>query len=451
MEDDLEILEKALSNLDATESKEEKSDFEGLYKNWGKTGSQEERRAQLLETQKGNRNSKIDRFRGILELVNAVEDNSKLFKPYKKVPYRPNIYVAGFHKTCLTYSNVLMLSEWMIEKPSDFAQNWYVVPCPKGVRVLVVANNGNTKFYTKYGHFKFDRYTGLPGGNPYNFYRKNCCVLDCFYHEQSNTLHLLDLLAWNNQPMTDGETEFRQYWMKTQLEDFPDTKTISKKNKVIIKILPMMPCTTHYISYLLSTYPLFENNVPPLDGLLFYHKRAHYVAGETPLVGWLFPYMVPEVLGEDITMHPGYIAEKPADYVNQADFIQKFEAKFAKKNKRRSSSAMETDSTKGSTKDLTQMGKSEKNKAVETNDKNAAAKTDEINENKTMETDNSNSGEKREEKEDKVIEIDNKEGEQKSREEKKSKNTSKSEEKAARSVSMDADEEKTDAAELVNK
>lgn len=34
-----------------------------------------------------------------------------------------------------------MLSEWMIEKPSDFSQNWYVVPCPKGVRLLVVANH----------------------------------------------------------------------------------------------------------------------------------------------------------------------------------------------------------------------------------------------------------------------------------------------------------------------
>lgn len=51
MEEDLDVLEKALSNLEATEH-QEKSDFEGLYKNWGKTGSQEERRAQLLEIQK---------------------------------------------------------------------------------------------------------------------------------------------------------------------------------------------------------------------------------------------------------------------------------------------------------------------------------------------------------------------------------------------------------------
>ncbi|CAH0724767.1 unnamed protein product, partial [Brenthis ino] len=350
MEEDLEILERALLNLEATETEEKASNHEGLYKNWGKLGNQEERRKHLLEIQKGNRNNKIDKFRGILELVNAVEDN-KLFKPYKKVPYRPNIYVAGFHKTCLTYNNVLMLSEWMIEKPSDFSQNWYVVPCPKAVRLLVVANHGTTKFYTKYGHFKFERHTGLPGGNPYNFYRKNYCVLDCFYYEKTNTLYLLDLLAWNNQPMTDGETEFRQYWMKTQLEDFPDTKTINKKNKVIIKILPMMPCTDDFLTFLLSTYPQFENNTPPLDGLLFYHKKAHYVAGETPLVGWLYPYMIPEVLGTGIKLNPCYMLEMPEGYVNQADFIQKFEAKLAKKKERRSSQAneMETDSNKTET------------------------------------------------------------------------------------------------------
>ncbi|XP_026493646.2 snurportin-1 [Vanessa tameamea] len=347
MDEDLDILEKALLNLEATEKEAEKSgNHERLYKNWGKFGNQEERRMRLLEIQKGNRNNKIDRFRGILDLVNSGDD-SKLFKPYKKVQYRPNIYVAGFHKTCLTYSNVLMLSEWMIEKPRDFSKNWYVVPCPKGMRLLVVSNHGTTKFYSKYGHFKFELHTGLPGGNPYNCYRKNCCVLDCFFCEKTNTMYLLDLLAWNNQPMTDGETEFRHYWMKTQLEDFPDTKTINKKNKVIIKILPMMPCTNHFLSYLLSAYPQFENNTPPLDGLLFYHKRAHYVAGETPLVGWLYPYMIPEVLGEDIIIHPEYIDETPEGYVNQADFIQKFEIKYSKKNKRRSINIkMDMDSNK---------------------------------------------------------------------------------------------------------
>ncbi|CAH2238968.1 jg19292 [Pararge aegeria aegeria] len=281
-----------------------------------------------------NRNNKIDRFRGILELVNAVEDNNNLFNTQEKGPYSPKVYVAGFHKTCLKYSNVLMLSEWMIEKPSDFEKNWFVVPCPKGVRLLVIANNGITKFYTKYGQFKFERYTGLPGGNPYNFYRKHCCVLDCFYYQPSNTLYIVDLLAWNNQPMTDGEIFLWVYcvlgWCCLQCACYS-----------VGVILILVDC----LYGMLSSYPYFKDNFPPLDGLLFYHKKAHYVAGQTPLVGWLYPYMIPEVLGEEITMHPGYLEEMPADYVNQGDFIEKFEAKHNKKNKRGSSNAMETNST----------------------------------------------------------------------------------------------------------
>lgn len=39
-----------------------------------------------------------------------------------------------------TFNNLLMLSEWMIEKPEDFHENWFVVPCPKGRRLLVVAS-----------------------------------------------------------------------------------------------------------------------------------------------------------------------------------------------------------------------------------------------------------------------------------------------------------------------
>ncbi|XP_045458838.1 snurportin-1 [Melitaea cinxia] len=334
MEENLEILEKALLKLEASEAEGEKSsNYEDLYKNRGKFKNQEERRKQLLEIQKSNRHNKIDRHRGILDLVSEKESN--IFEASRKVSYRPNIYVAGFQKTCLSYNNVLMLSEWMVEKPSDFNKNWYVVPCPVGQRLLVIANYGTTKFYTKHGNFKFECSTGLPGGNPYNYFGKNCCILDCFYNENTKTVYLLDILAWNKQLMTDGETEFRQYWMKSQLEDFPDTKTINKKNKVIITILPMMPCTNDYLSYLLSKYPQFENNTPPLDGLLFYHKRAHYVAGETPLVGWLYPYMIPEVLGEDIYVHPGYMEEMPDGYVNQMDFIEKFAIKLSQKLKGR--------------------------------------------------------------------------------------------------------------------
>lgn len=65
---------------------------------------------------------------------------------------------------------------------------------------------GRTKLYNKYGRFRLDTKTLLPGGHPNKGYQKtDCCVLDGFYDSLSNSVYILDLLAWNNQAMTDGE------------------------------------------------------------------------------------------------------------------------------------------------------------------------------------------------------------------------------------------------------
>jgi snurportin-1 len=48
-----------------------------------------------------------------------------------------------------------------------------------------------------------------------------------------------------------------------------------------------------------------------IDGVLFYHKEAHYSSGYTPLVGWLKAYMIPEILSIAI---PSWI-KVPSDYV----------------------------------------------------------------------------------------------------------------------------------------
>lgn len=50
MDEVTEKLSGALISKEPTE--EEKSSFEGLYKNWGKLGNQEERRREILEVQK---------------------------------------------------------------------------------------------------------------------------------------------------------------------------------------------------------------------------------------------------------------------------------------------------------------------------------------------------------------------------------------------------------------
>lgn len=48
-------------------------------------------------------------------------------------------YKKNKYKIRKDYARMFMLSEWMLEVPQDFAENWYMVPCPVGKRVLLVA------------------------------------------------------------------------------------------------------------------------------------------------------------------------------------------------------------------------------------------------------------------------------------------------------------------------
>lgn len=62
----------------------------------------------------------------------------------------------------------LMLSEWLIDVPSDLGQEWIVVVCPVGKRALIVASRGSTSAYTKSGYC-VNRFSSLlPGGNRRN-------------------------------------------------------------------------------------------------------------------------------------------------------------------------------------------------------------------------------------------------------------------------------------------
>lgn len=64
-----------------------------------------------------------------------------------------------------------------------------------------------------------------------------------------------------------------------------------------------------------------------VDGLLFYHKQTHYTPGSTPLVGWLRPYMVPDILGLTVPATP--LTAKP-DYAGR-QLQQIIESKRSKK------------------------------------------------------------------------------------------------------------------------
>ncbi|XP_049787597.1 snurportin-1 isoform X2 [Schistocerca cancellata] len=129
--------------------------------------------------------------------------------------------------------------------------------------------------------------------------------------------------------VVSSRTEFRSYWMETKFQQENSEATEkSAENPFPFLPLPYRRCTMDAVGDILSGVELPGGS---LDGLLFYHSESHYTAGSTPLVGWLKPHMIPEVLGVDI--HPRYLEERPSDYESVAVYVQK--SAIAKRNKQR--------------------------------------------------------------------------------------------------------------------
>ncbi|XP_048583989.1 snurportin-1 [Nematostella vectensis] len=203
------------------------------------------------------------------------------------------------------YAYQLMLSEWLVDVPDDLTQEWLMVQCPFGKRNLIIAVNGATSAYTKSG-FRVNRFTSLlPGGSPQTLKPNEYSILDCIFCEITSTFYILDIMCWRGHPVFDTETEFRFYWLKTKLQELSALGQATASNPYKFISLEYCPCTAEAISHAVSTPTPFQ-----VDGLLFFHKRTHYSQGRTPLVGWLKPYMLPEILG--IPVSPEIIASAPS-------------------------------------------------------------------------------------------------------------------------------------------
>nr|XP_014332487.1 PREDICTED: snurportin-1 isoform X1 [Bos mutus] len=194
----------------------------------------------------------------------------------------------------------LMLSEWLIDVPSDLGQEWIVVVCPVGKRSLIVASQGLTSAYTKSGYCVNTFPSLLPGGNRRNSTtEKDYTILDCIYSEVNQTYYVLDVMCWRGHPFYDCQTDFRFYWLHSKLPEEEGLGEKTKRNPFKFVGLKNFPCTPESLCKVLSMDFPFE-----VDGLLFYHKQTHYSPGSTPLVGWLRPYMVSDVLGVAVPACP---------------------------------------------------------------------------------------------------------------------------------------------------
>lgn len=286
-----------------------------LYKSQGvhsKEYRQSERRHALLEIQKNRRNELMDEHRSI--------------EPLKKI-FRKSSH--SKHNTRI--KNQLMLSEWLKEVPDDI-DKWYIKPCPKGIRVLVIAVDGTTRVFNKYGAFMKRFQSELPGDRRNR--RDSLTILDCIYVAASEEYFVLDVLAYGNQALTDCDAEFRFFWIESQIRE-SNLDHVTDHNEYSFKVIEKINCGDEMaLNDFLSKYPVWPNNQPELDGFLFYHKEASYVHGKTPLVGWLFAYMIPELFNVPF-LNENYLNEKPADYCNYLIFMKEFDENIENKRKNR--------------------------------------------------------------------------------------------------------------------
>lgn len=293
-----------------------------LYKSkgiHGKEHRQSERRHALLELQRQRRNESLDEHRSIEPLKSV----------WEKVIQRR--HQTQHNEKHLMVKNQIMLSEWLKEVPDDL-ENWYIKPCPKGTRVLVIAANGVTRAFNKYGAFMRRFRTDFPGDarNQHNA----MTILDCVYVPSANEYFVLDILAYGSQAFTDCEAEFRFFWLESQMyeSNFVD---ITDSHECAFRIVEKVSCCNELaLNQLFTMFPIWPNDQPQLDGFLFYHKEASYVHGRTPLVGWLFAFMIPELFNVP-EINENYLNAKPANYSNYLDYIQQFDDDLRNRRKMR--------------------------------------------------------------------------------------------------------------------
>ncbi|CAJ0932452.1 unnamed protein product [Ranitomeya imitator] len=276
------------------------------YKGKSSSLEQSERRRKLLELQKLKRLDYINHARRLAsgDWTDQDEEKDEDGKQTEDEDAE-DMDVEPCKKKPRHYANQIMLPEWLIEIPPDLADFWILVVCPTGKRSLVVASQGSTAAYNKSGYCVNRFPSLLPGGNPHNSATgKDYTILDCIYNEESRTYYVLDVMCWRGDSVYDYHTDFRFYWLQAMLQE-DGFGNISKINPFKFVSLPNFPCSLDSIqSVLTQSYPY------KVDGLLFYHRRTQYIPASTPLVGWLHPYMAPEILG--FPAPPGPLTEKPA-------------------------------------------------------------------------------------------------------------------------------------------
>ncbi|CEP15049.1 hypothetical protein [Parasitella parasitica] len=272
--------------------------------------TQEKRRLEALELQKQQRQTTINKARQIA--LNAASDDDddgeedtavsnkrsrgsdddmeEVGKILKTMPMKKNenknkkrIHAQVLQQIC----NQIMYAETMESVPQDLLTDWVLMICPKGKRCLVTSGKGQTIARSRGGGILARFQSLLPNGSMLNR-TSDFCILDCVYDAVHWTFYVLDIMCWRGHPLYDCDTSFRHFWLQTKLEsnelDKPDGQNQFYK---FIPIKPVLTSETQAVVDNPEEYLKSQGFFYDIDGLLFYHRQAHYQGGSTPLVCWV--------------------------------------------------------------------------------------------------------------------------------------------------------------------
>ncbi|ESN92097.1 hypothetical protein HELRODRAFT_186161 [Helobdella robusta] len=308
-----------------------------VYKNYARHDperSQEKRRKEIMKTMKEKRSNVVERLRNLTsdgfgedEVVGCHADLD--FPP---TVVAPPVHISGDLEKDKVVSgrNVaaaakrlkdqLMLSEWMIDVPEDFEDDWYMLKCPVGKRCLVVASQGTTKVFRRNGHLLIEFQSNLCGGSRADLNRKHNAILDCVFSNMKQ-FYVLDMMVINNMQLYNVDTECRWFIMESKFREELHEATVQSN----FNPYPFVLCDRTYScrKEVLEQLMAVESEEYDLDGLLFYHKKADYLIGTTPFQLWLVACMLPDFLG--VKVADSYIRKKPLWYKSKLQHVKRVE------------------------------------------------------------------------------------------------------------------------------
>ncbi|CAB3405099.1 unnamed protein product [Caenorhabditis bovis] len=283
------------------------------YKNLAKAAElQAKRRQDALDRQKEGRYLKLMKLRNLVGDETTDEDDEELEEEAVEVNEPKEEKRLKMRNK---YADQLMLSEWLVDIPDQLSEQWTMVVAPIGRRCLVVATKGLTNAYNKSGRnvMQFNSY--LPGGYGRNKYSHT--VLDCIFGD--NTFYVIDILSWDGREYNECPFDFRMFMLDSKIQETPELGQTSKKQRYRYVAADKCPATPAAM-----TEKMKQTFNYKVDGLMFYHNSVIYEAGQSPLVGWLKPWMMPEILNIPVAEH--YL-KGHEHYANSQQFIDQYNKK----------------------------------------------------------------------------------------------------------------------------